>query len=83
MTDEVLMVVLVLGLEFIINHIGIDDEYTMGSSVRSFDGTTHGKIPVGSLPENILEEKDGFGYGGIMMWSMELKIRRRSSFNLA
>ena len=41
--DEVLMVVLVLGLEFIINHIGIDDEYTMGSSVGSFDGTTNGK----------------------------------------
>ena len=28
MTDEVLMVVLVLGLEVIINHIGIDEEDT-------------------------------------------------------
>ena len=56
MTDEVLMVVLVLGLEVIINHIGIDEEDMMGSSVGSFDGTTHGKIPVGSLPENILKK---------------------------
>ena len=52
MTDEVLMVVLVLGLEFLVNNIGINDKYTMGSSVGSFDDTTHGKIPVGSLPEN-------------------------------
>ena len=43
MTDEVLMVVLVLGLEVIINHIGIDEEDTMGSSVGSFDCTTNGK----------------------------------------
>ena len=46
MTDKVLMVVLVLGLEFIMNNIVIDDEYTMGSSVGSFDGTTNGKISV-------------------------------------
>ena len=46
MTDKVLMAVLVLGLEVIINHIGIDEEDTMGSSVGSFDGTTNGKIPV-------------------------------------
>ena len=57
MTDEVLMVVLVLGLEVIINHIGIDEEDMMGSSVGSFDGTTNGKIPVGSLPENILKKR--------------------------
>ena len=57
MRDEVLMVVLVLGLEVIINHIGIDEEDKMGSSVGSFDGTTNGKIPVGSLPENILERR--------------------------
>ena len=68
MKDEVLMVVLVLGLEFIFNHIGINDEYTMGSSVRSFDGTTHGKIPVGSLPENIFKKRTdwdmvGSGFG--------------------
>ena len=43
MTDEVLVVVLVLGLEVIINHIGIDEEDTMGSSVGSFDCTTNGK----------------------------------------
>ena len=40
-----------------INHIGIDEEDTVGSSVDSFDGTTHGKIPVGSLPENILKKR--------------------------
>ena len=57
MTDEVLMVVLVLGLEVIISHIGINDEDTMGSSVGSFYGTTHGNIPVGSLPENILKKR--------------------------
>ena len=55
--DEVLMVVLVVGLEVIINHIGINDEDMMGSSVGYFDGTTHGKIPVGSWPENILKKK--------------------------
>ena len=57
MTDEVLVVVLVLGLEVIINHIGINEEDTMGSSVGSFDGTTHRKIPVVSLPENILKKR--------------------------
>ena len=57
MKDDVLMMVLVLGLEFIMNHIGIADEYTMGSSVGSFGGTTHGKIPVGSLPENIFKKR--------------------------
>ena len=43
MTDEVLMVVLVLGFEVIINHIGIDEEDTMGSSVGSFNCTTNEK----------------------------------------
>ena len=42
MTDKVLMAVLVLGLGVIINHIGIDEKDMMGSSVGSFDGTTHG-----------------------------------------
>ena len=49
MTDKVLMAVLVLGLGVIINHIGIDEEDTMGSSVGSFDGTTHGKILTRSI----------------------------------
>ena len=56
-TEEVLMVVLVMRLEVIINHIGNDDKYNMVSSDGSFDGTTHGKIPVGSLPENILKKR--------------------------
>ena len=37
------MVVLVLGLEVPLNHIGIDDEYTLGSSFGSFDGMTYRK----------------------------------------
>ena len=44
------MVVLVLGLEVPMNHIGINDEDTMGSSVGSFDGMTYEKKHVGSLP---------------------------------
>ena len=39
------------------NHIGIDDEDTLGYSVGSFNGTTYGKKPVGSLLENILERR--------------------------
>ena len=37
------MVVLVLGLEVPLNHIGINDEYTLGSSFGSFDGMTYRK----------------------------------------
>ena len=48
------MVVLVLGLEVPMNHIGIEYEGTIGTSVRSFDGMNDGKIPVGSFPENLL-----------------------------
>ena len=44
-----MMVVVVLGLEVLMNHIGIDEEDTLGSSVGSFDGITYGKKPVGSL----------------------------------
>ena len=51
------MVVLVLGLEVMINHIGINDKDMTGSSVGSFDGTTHVKITVGSLPGNILKKR--------------------------
>ena len=75
------MVVLVLGLEVPMNHIGIDDEYMLGSSVGSFDGMTYGKT-CGFIARKYLEEKDGCGYGGISMWSMKLKIRRRSSLKL-
>ena len=42
MEDEILMVVLVLGLEVLMNHIGLKDENTMGSSVGYFDGMTYG-----------------------------------------
>ena len=37
------MVVMVMGLEVLINHIGIHDEDIMGSYVGSFDGITYGK----------------------------------------
>ena len=37
------MVVLVLGLEVIMNHIGLDDEDTLCSSVGYFDGINCGK----------------------------------------
>ena len=37
------MVVVVLGLELLMNHIGIDEEDTMGSYVGYFDGITYGK----------------------------------------
>ena len=47
MNDEVLTVVLVLVFEVIMNHIGLDDEYTIGFSVQSFDGMTYGGKPVG------------------------------------
>ena len=45
------MVVLVLVLEVLINHVGIDEKDTMGSSVESFDGITYEEKPVGSLPD--------------------------------
>ena len=43
MKDEVLVVVLDLGLEVRMNHIGIYDEDTLGYSVGSFDGMTYEK----------------------------------------
>ena len=44
---EVMMVIMVLVLEVLMNHIGIDDEDTLGYSVGSFNGTTYEKKPVG------------------------------------
>ena len=35
------MLVLILEMEVLINHIGIDEEDTLGSSVGSSDGITH------------------------------------------
>ena len=37
------MVVMVLGLEVLMNNIGLDDEDMLSSSVGSFDGTTYEK----------------------------------------
>ena len=58
------MVVLVLGVEVLMNHIVIDEEDTLGSSVRSSDGITYGGKPVGSLLENILSKSPGPEVGG-------------------
>ena len=65
---EVMMVIMVLVLEVLMNHIGIDDEDTLGYSVGSVDGMTYEKKSVGSFPENILKrradsEMVGSGYG--------------------
>ena len=43
MYDEVLVTVPVMGLEVLMNHIGIDDKDTLSSSVGYFDGMTYGK----------------------------------------
>ena len=58
------MVVLVLGLKLLINHIGIDDEDTLGSSVGSFGGINYVKKPVGSFLENIFNKSPGAEVGG-------------------
>ena len=44
-----LIVVLFMGLGVLMNHIGIGEEDTLGSSVGSSDGIAYGKKPVGSL----------------------------------
>ena len=41
--DEVLMVGLVMVLKVLINHIGLDDEDTLGYSVGTFDSITYEK----------------------------------------
>ena len=50
------VLVLVLGLEVLMNHIGLYDEDNMCSSIGSFDGMTY-KKHVGSLPENIVNKR--------------------------
>ena len=49
------MVVMVMGLEVLMNHIGIHDEDIMGSYVGSFDGITYFKKG-GSFMENLLNK---------------------------
>ena len=75
------MVVLVLELEVIMNHIGINDKDMMGSSVGSFDGMTYEKT-CGIIYRKSFGDKDGCRDGGIMMLSMKLKSRHRRGFNL-
>ena len=62
------MMMMVLGLEELMNHIGLDGEDKLSSSVGSFDGMTYEKNPVGSLTENLLKNRTdkemvGSGYG--------------------
>ena len=42
---------MVLGLEVLMNNIGIDEEDMLGSSVGSFDGVTYGRKPLGFVLE--------------------------------
>ena len=39
------------------NHLGLDQEYTLGTYVGSLDGITYGKRPVGSLVETPLTKR--------------------------
>ena len=57
MKDEVLMVMMVLGLEGLMNNIISDKEDTLGSSIGSFADMTHPKKTVGSFQENIPKER--------------------------
>ena len=50
------MVVLVMGLEVLTKHIGLDNEDKLGYDVGSFDGMTNEKS-VGPLPENLLKKR--------------------------
>ena len=43
------MVLFDMGLEVIMNHIRLDEEYTMGSSVGSSNGITYRVKPVGKF----------------------------------
>ena len=79
MYDEVLVTVPVMGLEVLMNHIGIDDKDTLSSSVGSFDGIM--EKTCGFIDRRYPEEKYGYGDGGIRMWSMKFNSRRRRSFN--
>ena len=61
--DEVLVVVLVTGLK-VMNHIGLDEEDTLGSSVGSFDGITYEK-KLWVHYRKCIEGKDRYRDGGI------------------
>ena len=54
--DEVLMVLLVLGLEVIMNQIGIDDEGILGYYAGSFDSMTYEK-KLWVIFQNVLRKK--------------------------
>ena len=65
------MVLLVVGLEVIMNHIGLDEEDTIGSSVGSSDDITYEKT-CGFIAGNLLSKRPDAEVGGIMIWSMNL-----------
>ena len=64
------------------NHIGLNEEDTLGYSVGYSDGLTYGKKPVGSLLENLLSKRTDAEVGGIRRWSMNLRSRRIMCYNL-
>ena len=48
----------------LMNHIGSNEEDTLGSSIGSSDGITYGKTPVGSLLDIILSKIPYADVGG-------------------
>ena len=48
----------------LINYIGLDEEYTLGSSIGSFYGITYEKKTVGSLLVNLLNKRPDEEVGG-------------------
>ena len=75
------MMVLVLGSEGLMEHIGIDEEDTLGYSVDSSDGITY-EEKCGFIAGKYLVKGGMWRWGGIRMWSMNMMSRRRMSFNL-
>ena len=75
------MVVLVMGLEVLTKHIGLDNEDKLGYDVGSFDGMTNEKI-CRSIARKSLEETDRYRYGGTSMRSIKLNSRQRRGFSL-
>ena len=70
--------VLILGLEVLLNHIGLTKEDTMGSSVGSSDGIIYEKKHVDSLLESLLSKSPDVEAIGIRIWSMNMGGRQRT-----
>ena len=63
------------------NHIFINDEDMLGSYVESFDGIIYEKN-CEFIGRKYFEDKDGCRDGWIRVWSMKIKSRQKSGFNL-